>query len=892
MSTINTSLSIDQLLQMALEVDETKRNTGMNSLNSFADSNLSLFLQKLGEILSDESKPPEIRQLSAILIKNSLLKVERFQEIWKTQLPPEEKKTIKLLVLSTLASSKKQIRTIASTVISSISKIDSPITQTWPDLLPSLTQNAFNEDINLKLSAIEALGYVCEEITIKSIDAENVDKILNALIQNLKNGQNSEEVVLQVLKALYYSIRLAEKNFSNKNERAIIMDSIFEIGNKYETNENVLDKIAKLFIEMLSISSYYDYIEDFFDEIIKFCFNIVQKYKVSNDRLALLGLEIICCIGDEEVNRSNYRYINITKIGQGYTLEKVNKGYLSKISDDLQKLIVSNVTLPEDDEDESEWNISKACLNILNIMAQTSPTQVMAKFYNELSNQIKETKNNLNERAKCWLLFGSLITYSNRADIAKMTSFYLNLIFNDIKQNDSIKLKKCASYLIYKITKIMPKIFESSRLGGVIEVLSLEIKNSKDATVVGNLCQSLQNIIKCFGDLETNKSSCSLSPFFEKIFTNIFVEAKIDIKDISEGKLSTKTSLTKLMTIGTLIEHSSHDKQTQINEVIKHFLIQIESTQNDIDNLLKSGANKEIIFQIQEYYFTLLQKLFNKYKTTIDLNFAQKIWQLTETLFKYRQTVFDEANLALAALARNMKENFKQIFIVYYPYIEFSIKSYSNNSLSKTGLLSLLHCITSTQDTIQKTEDMIKILIDVCTSNEVARANKIIAINILGELVIFSGVNFKPYLETVMKLLFSAAQMGLNIGADADEDIVEFVRNLRYELIQTFTCIELTFNDNENSKYLTPFIQNMFEFLKSCVDDTNIQNIEILKSILNIIIDLFGIYGEQFKQLCNEIFVADFIRKIQEYNKNKKIRDPDVEQNIDILKSYYINKNI
>ena len=892
MSTINTSLSIDQLLQMALDADETKRNTGMNSLNSFADTNLSLFLQKLGEILSDESKKLEIRQLSAILIKNSLLKVERFQEIWKTQLPPEEKKTIKLLVLSTLASSQKQIRTIASTVISSICKIDSPITQTWPDLLPSLTQNAFNEDINLKLSAIEALGYVCEEITIKSIDAANVDKILNALIQNLKNGQNSEEVVLQVLKALYYSIRLAEKNFSNKNERAIIMDSIFEIGNKYENNEIVLDKIAKLFIEMLSISSYYDYIEDFFEKIIKFSFNIVQKYKVSNDRLALLGLEIICCIGDEEVNRSNYAFINITKVGQGYTLEKVNKGYLSKISNDLQKLIVSNVTLPEDDEDESEWNISKACLNILNLMAQTSPSQVMAKFYNELSNQIKETKNNLNERAKCWLLFGSVITFVNRVDIAKITSIYLNLIFNDIKQNDSIKLKKCASYLIYKITKIMPKIFESSRLGGVIEVLSLEIKNCKDATVVGNLCQSLQNIIKCFGDLETNKSSCSLSPFFEKIFSNIYVEAKIDIKDISTGKLSTKTSLSKLMTIGTLIEYSSHDKQTQINEVIKHFLIQIESTQNDIDNLLKSGANKEIIFQIQEYYFTLLQKLFNKYKTTIDLNFAQKIWQLTETLFKYRQTVFDEANLALAALARNMKENFKQIFILYYPYIEFSIKSYSNNSLSKTGLLSLLHCITSTQDTIQKTEDMIKILIDVCTSNEVARSNKIIAINILGELVIFTGVNFRPYLETVMKLLFSAAQMGLNIAVDADEDIVEFVRSLRYELIQTFTCIELTFNDNENSKYLNPFIQDMFAFLKSCIDDTHIQNIEILKSILNIIIDLFGIYGEQFKQLCNENFVADFINKIQEYNKNKKTRDPDVEQNIDILKSYYINKNI
>ena len=743
----------------------------------------------------------------------------------------------------------------------------------------------------MKLSAIEALGYVCEEISIKSIDTSNVDNIMNALIQNLKNEQNSVDAVIQVLKALYYSIRLAKKNFRNKNERTIIMDSIFQIGTKYETNENVLDKIAMLFIEMLSISSYYDYIEDFFEKIIKFSFNIVQKYKVSNDRLALLGLEIICCIGDEEVSRNNNGYISLARINQGFALEKVNKGYLSKISNDLQKLIVSNVSVSDDDEDESEWTISKACLNILNLMAQTAQPQAMAKFYKELSAQIEATNKNLNERAKCWLLLGSLITPVNRQDIAKIISYNFNLMFNDIKQNDSIKLKKCASYLIYKITKIMPKIFDQSKLGGVIDVLSSEIKNCKESIIVVYLCQSLQNIIKMNGDLETNKSSCGVSNYFEKIFKNIFIDAKNDIKEIIEGKSNNKTSFTRLMTIGTLIEYSSHDKQTQIYEVIKHFLFQIESTQNDIDNLVKVGASKETIFQIQEFYFTLLQKLFNKYKSKIDLNFAQKIWQLTETLFKYRQTVFDEANLALAALARNMKENFKQIFILYYPYIEFSIKSYSNNSLSKTGLLSLLHCITSTQDTIQKSEDMMKILIDVCTSNEVSRNNKTIAINIIGELALFSGVNFRGYLDDVMKLLFSAAQMGLNIAADADEDIVDFVKTLRYELIQTFTCIELTFNDNENNKYLNPYIQSMFAFLKSCVEDTKIQTIDILRSILNLIIDLFGIYGIQFKQLCDENFVAGLIKIFQEYSKNTGKLDPDIEQNIDILKSYYINKN-
>lgn len=891
MSTSNTPTNIDQFLEMALDSSEAKRNTGMNSLNTLAESNLSLFLQQLGTILSDESKPSNIRQLSAILIKNSLLYAEPLREIWKNKLPVEEKNQIKLLVLSTLASSKKEIRTSASTVISTISKVDSPIVETWPDLLPSLTDNAFNTDINMKLSAIEALGYVCEELTTKSIDASNVNKIMNALIQNLTNEQNPVEVILQVLKAIYYSIKLAENNFSNEKERSIIMNAIFQIGGKYETNEDVIEKIAMLFIEMLSISNYYDYIEDFFIQIIKFSFGVVQKYKVSNEKLALLGLEIICTIGDEEVSRSNNAFINIKKINQFYKIEKPNKGYISKISSDLQKLIVTNVKVPDDDEDENEWNISKGCLNILNLMAQTVDWQIISKFYEEIALQIKNNKNNLDERAKCWLLLGSSISSNNKLESTKFISNCLNLIFGDLQQNNSIKLKKCSSFLISKITKIFPRIFDSSKLGSAIEFLSSEIKTCKDAYVVGNLCHSLQNIIKANGDLETNKSSCALSPFFEKILNYIFIDAKNDINEITMGNSTTKTSLNRLMTIGTLIDYSSHDKQNQISEVIKHFLIQIESTQNEIETLISRGANKETIFQIQEYYYTLLQKLFNKYKSKINLNFAQNIWQLTETLFKYRQTVFEEANMALAALARNMGEDFKPIFILYYPYIEFSIKSYSNNSLSKSGLVSLLHGITNTKDTIGKTEGMIDILLEVCTSNEVARWNKTISINILGELVLIIEDKFKPYLEKVMKLLFSAAQMGVNIPADADEDIVEFVKALRFELIQTFACFELSFGENEtNRKYLSPFIPDMVNFIKSCVSDTNIQTLEILRSISNLLIDLFGIYGPEFKSLCDENFMSVFINLIQEYNKKADKNDPDIEQNVDILKSFYIKK--
>ena len=891
---LESQINIDQLLLQAQSSDQNQRKIGLNAIEQLSQTNLSAFLTSLGTVLSDECKDQNIRQLSAILIKNTLLHTEVYRNKWKTELSNEEKNKIKLLVLSTLASSNKAIRTLASTVIASIAKIDSPITETWPELLPSLTENAFNNDINMKLSAIEALGYVCEELNLKSIDSSNVDKIMNALIQNLNEKQENVQVIIQILKALYYAIRLAQKNLENTNERRIIMESIFQIGNKYANDENVLEKIAMLFIEMLSNSSYYDYIEDFFMNIKSFAFGIFEKYKESNERLALFGLEIICCIGDEEVSRVNNSIITLSKSENNmFIIDKRSKGYFNKISNDLQNLIEKNVKLAEDEEEEDIWNISKACLYLLNLMVQITDTNVVTKFYENLMKEIqKNTINNqqdnitMNNRAKLWLLLSSSITRVNRLEAAKIFNYCMKLIFNDIQQNSSLQLKKCASFVILRITKEIPKIFESSYLKNAIQLLSFEIKNSKDNVYISNLCHSLQNIIRCYGDFETNKSSCALSPFFEIILENLFIGVEQDIKNY---KLSSKSTFSRFLTIGTLIEYSSHDKQVQINQIIKRFLIEIETSQNNIENMMKVGIDKETIFQIQDYYYSLLQKLFIKYKSKIDLNFAEKIWQLTETLFKYRQTVFDEANLAMAALARNMGNTFEKIFIVYYPYIEFSINTFSNNSLSKTGLLSLLHCITSVESTVNKTENMIKTLINVCSSNDVSRQNKTIAISIIGHIALFDDTNFGPYLETIMKLLFSAAKLGFNLGNNLDEDLVEFVKSLRYELIQTFTCIELTFN-KMNDK-LTPFIKDIFEFLKACISDTKIQTIDILKSILKLINDLFGIYGEQFKELCNENFTEIFIKLIQGYYTNTKM-DSDVEQDISILKSFFINKNI
>jgi len=90
----------------------------------------------------------------------------------------------------------------------------------------------------------------------------------------------------------------------------------------------------------------------------------------------------------------------------------------------------------------------------------------------QMNNQQNDPNNIaiLNNRAKIWLLLGSCITKVNRMEISKILNLNLGILFLDIKQNISLPLKKSASYVILRCTKEMPKIFDSNRLGKIIEL--------------------------------------------------------------------------------------------------------------------------------------------------------------------------------------------------------------------------------------------------------------------------------------------------------------------------------------------------------------------------------------------------------------------------------------
>jgi importin subunit beta-1 len=268
-------LTISEILNNALSTDKLIREDSHNKLQELAVKNFTEFLYNLGSELSDESKPVKIRQIAAVYLKNSIVNSNELRDIWVNKLDPNAKNQIKSLVLATLATNFKEVRKAAGIVIAGICKVDLPLNEKWPELINSLCQSSFNENLNIKLAALESLGYVCEELNIKTIDVNSVDAILSAIIQNFST---SLEIAKVSLKAFFHAIKLAEKNFSIKTELNIIMECIFTAGNLYANDDEVLEKIAQIFIEIASLSNYYDYIFDYIQKISEFTFYIVKLF--------------------------------------------------------------------------------------------------------------------------------------------------------------------------------------------------------------------------------------------------------------------------------------------------------------------------------------------------------------------------------------------------------------------------------------------------------------------------------------------------------------------------------------------------------------------------------------------------------------------------------------
>jgi hypothetical protein len=164
----------------------------------------------------------------------------------------------------------------------------------------------------------------------------------------------------------------------------------------------------------------------------------------------------------------------------------------------------------------------------------------------------------------------------------------------------------------------------------------------------------------------------------------------------------------------------------------------------------------------------------------------------------------------------DLKNYFEPVLKTSFPeYLIYALNKYNESSLCK----SALYCASNIVNAIgyqfhNYSKNIIPVLLDILTNDEASRNNKTTTITLLGEICFNIKEHFITYLDTVMKLLISAADMAVEFNDYEDDETVEYINNLRFELIEAFTCISFGLDDCNSKTLFVPYVPSIFSFFK------------------------------------------------------------------------------
>lgn len=479
-------------IENLLNQDQNKRLESEKAITELLEYNFEDYLEKMCQVLTGETLSLRVRKLSTTLIKNPIVS-SKYNPLWMN-LKSEVKDKVKNYVLSVLGSETPEIRKGASSMISSIAKIEVPLSEKWPGLITILCQNKFTNS-DLHFAAIDTLGYLCEDIPKKNFSSNEIDQILSAIVLCIKENISNTNLAYVALKALVRAIPLIGVQKMNIRQYSdLLLEEIFNLGNTYQANETILEEICKAFIEIAD--NYYDIVELYMDKIFRFTYLLISN---NNERLKILGFEFWFKLGNEELERVKSKGRQICKY------------YFQSQFETLIDIIDKNIVSKLADETEDEWTSSKASRNILVILTQVVNqnsyeqiiTTIKSKFYNIIKIDFIQS-DDINTLRRVLLL----LTYSLES-IHKSSAFQIALssylkVLNILQYKTNIEVQIAASRALVMICKVLGKYLESHNLKVLIPIFKNLIFSHNKVGI--NMCEALNFTIMALGDAGTNKT--------------------------------------------------------------------------------------------------------------------------------------------------------------------------------------------------------------------------------------------------------------------------------------------------------------------------------------------------------------------------------------------------
>lgn len=204
-------------------------------------------------------------------------------------------------------------------------------------------------------------------------------------------------------------------------------------------------------------------------------------------------------------------------------------------------------------------------------------------------------------------------------------------------------------------------------------------------------------------------------------------------------------------------------------------------------------------------------------------------------------------------------------------YLKFSLSKdkFFNHFLVQAGVIALADIVKAIDEKFSKyANDYIPLLQTILKEQDLKKEVKLNVIVLLGEIAFNIKKGFVPYLDSTMQILFGACGLALTTSND-DSDLEEYLQNLRYSLVETFTLIFMGLDDCGEFNQFKTYVANIFVFFKTLVSSQYVLQLDNYYGILGFIMDMFHAFGKEMKDLIDNQVILNLLNILKE-SKNLK----------------------
>ncbi|KAH6837544.1 ARM repeat superfamily protein [Perilla frutescens var. hirtella] len=832
---------ITQYLLAAQSPDAKIRNEAETALGQFQGQNLPGFLLSLSVELSNDGKPTESRRLAGIVLKNSLDAKEaatkdNLVQQW-VAIDISFKSQIKSSVLNTLGSSVREASHTAAQVVGKIASIEIPRKE-WPELVGLLLANMTQLDrpSSLKQATLEALGYVCEEISHEDLVQDEVNAVLTAVAQGMNVSEQNPDVRLAATRALYNALDFARTNFDNEMERNYIMKVICDaaLANEIEIRKAAFECLVSI------ASTYYEILDPYMQKIFELTSNAV---KGDEEAVSLQAIEFWSSICDEELEIQDNE---VPEIGDSNAL---HSQFIQKALPTLVPMLLETLLKQDEDQDQEDgtWNLAMAGGTCLGLVAKTVGDLVVPFVMPFVEANISKT--DWRSREAATFAFGSIIDGPSIEKLSPMVNAGLNFLLNAMKDENS-HVKDTTAWTLSRIFELMHSPAAGFSLvtpANLQQILGVLLEGLKETPPVADkVCGAIYFLAQGYED--AGPTSSMLTPFLTDIFSSLIATAERTDSSDSKLRSSAYEALNQVVRCSNLSETSQI-----ISKLLPAIMSKLEQTINlqivSSDDREKQGDLQASLCGVLQ---VIIQKLSGADETKpIILQAADQIMLLFLNVFACRSsTVHEEAMLAIGALAYAIGPDFGKYMQEFYKYLEIGLQNFEEYQVCSISVGVVGDICRALDDKILPYCDgIMSLLLKDLSSSELDRSVKPPIFSCFGDIALSIGEHFEKYLSYALPMMQRASEICAQIDSD-DEDMVDYGNQLRRSIFEAYSGILQGFK-NAKAELMLPYALHLLQFIDLVAKDQQ-RDETVTKAAVAVLGDLADALGSNIKMMIKD----------------------------------------